>query len=189
MEKKQLRNIYREKRKALSNAEREKMDDLMLIEFQTINLPFLHTMLSFWPIEQNQEPNTSLITDFLEFRNPALRIAYPKINSSSGMFDAVEVHTDTAFRSGKFNVEEPVDGNLILPMTIDLVLVPLLAFDLRGYRVGYGKGFYDQFLGQCDPACIRVGLSYFDPVDEISDAAEFDVPLTHCITPHDIYVF
>jgi len=69
------------------------------------------------------------------------------------------------------------------------VLVPLLSFDKKGFRVGYGKGFYDRFLMQCKSDCIKIGLSYFDPIDVIDDADEFDVPLDFCITPQKVYVF
>ena len=72
---------------------------------------------------------------------------------------------------------------------IDLVIVPLLAFDIKGYRVGYGKGFYDKYFLKTRPNCIKVGLSFFDPVDMISDKNEFDVPLNYCVTPNKIYEF
>jgi 5-formyltetrahydrofolate cyclo-ligase len=69
------------------------------------------------------------------------------------------------------------------------VLVPLLAFDESGYRVGYGKGFYDRFLQQCRKDVLTVGFSYFDAIDKIEDTHQFDVPLNYCITPHRIYEF
>jgi 5-formyltetrahydrofolate cyclo-ligase len=69
------------------------------------------------------------------------------------------------------------------------VFVPLLAFDNDGYRVGYGKGFYDKFLAKCRPDVLKVGLSYFDAIDTISDRAQFDIPLNYCITPQRIYEF
>ena len=66
MLKAEARKLYREKRKALSPAERSKQDDLMLIQFQAVELPFIHSLLSYWPIEENNEPNTHLFTDYLE---------------------------------------------------------------------------------------------------------------------------
>jgi 5-formyltetrahydrofolate cyclo-ligase len=72
---------------------------------------------------------------------------------------------------------------------LDMIFVPLLAFDTRGYRVGYGKGFYDKYLAGCSNDCIKVGFSYFGPVSSIDDHHEFDVPLDLCITPQNIYVF
>jgi 5-formyltetrahydrofolate cyclo-ligase len=70
-----------------------------------------------------------------------------------------------------------------------MVIVPMLAFDRQGNRVGYGKGYYDSFLKQCRPDCIKVGVCYFEPIAQIDDAGDFDVPLNFCITPQQVYVF
>ncbi len=70
-----------------------------------------------------------------------------------------------------------------------MALIPLYAFDKNGYRVGYGKGYYDRYLKRCSEDLIAVGLSYFEPVDIINDTNQFDVPLSFCITPHTVYEF
>lgn len=189
MLKKELRDIYREKRKGLSAKDRNKLDDLLLIQFQTLELPFLQALLSYWPIEENNEPDTHLLTEFLRFRNPEIKIAYPVADFSTISMTAVAVDIDTAFVKRELNIYEPQEGQAILPAELDMVIVPLLAFDTKGYRVGYGKGFYDQYLSACREDCIRLGLSYFDPVNVISDCNDFDVPLSHCITPRAVYVF
>ncbi len=72
---------------------------------------------------------------------------------------------------------------------IDAVLVPLLCFDERGFRVGYGMGFYDRFLSGCRTNCLKIGLTYFAPTAEISDAQNFDVRLDFCITPKKNWKF
>jgi 5-formyltetrahydrofolate cyclo-ligase len=189
MLKKEARKEYRERRMALSPAECEKLDDLLLIQFQSAELPFLDTLFSYWPIEENNEPNTHLITEFLRFRNPELNIAYPVADFATMEMRAVAVDIDTAFTKKELNIYEPQDGLVIPPEKIDLVLVPLLAADLQGYRVGYGKGFYDKYLAACRPDCIKAGLCYFEPLSQIDDCNEFDVPLNLCITPHNVYVF
>ena len=89
----------------------------------------------------------------------------------------------------EWGIHEPVNGNFIDADQIDLVFVPLLAFDEDGYRVGYGKGYYDKFLARCKPGVLKVGVSYFDAIDTISDRAEFDLPFNSCITPPRIYEF
>jgi 5-formyltetrahydrofolate cyclo-ligase len=185
----EARKIYRQKRDALPAAERAKLDDLLLIQFQKAELPFLHSVLSYRSIEENSEPNTNIITAFLEFRNPALHLAYPKVNNGAGIMQAVLTDADTAFEKGAYNVPEPISNHILTPEAFDLVLVPLLIFDKQGFRVGYGKGFYDKYLSCCRPNCIKAGFSYFEPIDEIADKDEFDVPLDLCITPHNIYVF
>ncbi len=189
MLKSEARKLYRDKRNALTENERMKLDDLLLIQFQTIELPFLHGVLSYWPIEENNEPNTHLVTEFLRFRNPELNIAYPVADFTTTTITPLIVDIDTAFTKQALNIREPRGGEPIPATELDLIIVPLLVMDKRGYRVGYGKGFYDKFLASCREDCIKVGLSYFEPLDIIDDCNEFDVPLNLCITPHNIYVF
>jgi len=70
-----------------------------------------------------------------------------------------------------------------------LALIPLLAFDQHGYRVGYGKGYYDKFLSQCREDVVKIGLSFFEPVDNIDDINQFDISLNYCVTPQQVYEF
>jgi len=189
MTKKELRKLFKEKRNAVTEAERMKWDDLMLIGFQSLDLPFIDYVLSFYPIEQNKEVNTFLFTDYLHFRNPGLHICYPKMMNKEGVMHAMICNADSVFEMNEYGILEPMDTDAASPEQLDLVIVPLLAFDKRGYRVGYGKGFYDRFLKSCRKDCIKVGLSYFEAVDAIDDAADFDVPLNLCITPQRTYVF
>ncbi len=189
MKKKELRKLYRAKRRDLSESDRMRMDDLMLIQFQTVSLPCLEYLFSYWPIEENHEPNTHLFTEFLRFRNPELKIAYPVIDPASITMNAIVTDVDTPFEKTSFNLFEPQKGELIFPEQFELIFVPLLCVDQKGYRVGYGKGYYDKYLSDCRPECLKVGFSYFDLVISISDKAEFDVPLDLCITPGATYVF
>ena len=189
MTKQALRKIYRQKRNELSEQERSKMEDLMLIQFQTVSLPFLHVLLSYWPVEELSEPGTHLFTEFLRFRNPELIVAYPHVDLNKASISAIATGIDTPFKKSGMNIFEPQQGEPIPPETIDMVFVPMLAIDRNGYRIGYGKGFYDRYLGACREDCIKVGFSYFEPVDEITDKGGFDVPLDLCITPQAVYVF
>jgi 5-formyltetrahydrofolate cyclo-ligase len=189
MLKKEARKLYKEKRLGLSEPERSKLDDLLLIQFQTAALPFLYTVLSYWPIEENHEPNTHLFAEYLRFRNPELKIAYPVSDFASMVMTAVAVDIDTPFTKKELNIYEPAEGEVISSGSIDMAIIPLLAFDTRGYRIGYGKGFYDKYLAGCREDCIKTGFCYFEPVERIDDCNEFDVPLDLCITPQTVYVF
>jgi 5-formyltetrahydrofolate cyclo-ligase len=189
MLKKEARKIFREKRASLEVNDKMKLDDLLLIQFQKLSLPFIPVVLSFYPVEETNEPDTFIITRFLQFKNPGLQIAYPKIDLADHSMQAIVCGEDDLFQKNSFQVPEPQHCESIDPYEIDLVLVPLLAFDKKGYRVGYGKGFYDRFLQRCNNNCIKLGLSYFEPIDAIDDADEFDVPLDFCITPQEVYVF
>jgi 5-formyltetrahydrofolate cyclo-ligase len=189
MLKKELRKKYNTLRLHLTATERTKFDDLLLIQFQQLTLPPLHNIMSFVPIEEKREVNTFIITDFLRFRNPGMQVCYPQTNIFQNTMQAIITDEDTEFDANEYGVPEPVQGTVLDPNALDAVLVPLLTFDKRGYRVGYGKGFYDRFLKDCRKDCIKIGLSYFEPVDLITDASGFDVPLNYCITPQTHYVF
>ena len=189
MLKKEARTVFRQKRKSISAEEKMKLDDLLLIEFQKLRLPFLSSMLSFYPVEENNEPNTFILTRYLQFSNPGLQIAYPKTDIATYSMQAIVCDDNHVFEKNHLFIHEPTHYESIDPQNIDLILVPLLAFDKKGFRVGYGKGFYDRYLKQCRKDCIKIGLSYFEAVDVIDDSGEFDVPLDFCITPQKVYVF
>jgi len=190
MTKKELRRLYREKRAALTEKERLQMDDLLLIQFQQIEISYdVNVLLSYWPLRQHTEVNTHIMTDYLQFRMPGLHIAYPVSDFTDHTMKVVVVNDDTDFKVNEYGIAEPVNGMEISPTDIDMVFVPLLAFDTKGYRVGYGKGFYDRFLQHCREDIIRTGFSFFEPVDGIDDINQFDVPLTIGVTPNQIYEF
>ena len=189
MLKQEARNIFRRKRDEISIADKVKWDDLLLIQFQSLNIPFIDYVLSFYPIEHNNEVNTFLITGYLHFKNPGLTICYPKSGREDNSMKAIICNADSIFEANAWNIPEPVDTEVAGAELLDLVIIPMLAFDKKGNRVGYGKGYFDRYLKQCREDCIKIGFSYFDPVDSVDDASDFDVPLDLCITPQNVYVF
>lgn len=188
MRKKEARALFKTKRAALDSREASRLDDLLLISFQHAELPFLQRVLSFYPADDKGENDTFLLTRYLQFVNPGLEVAYPRITADNEM-EAVVPEDDDAFAPNSYNILEPTQGAVLPPEVFDLVLVPLLAFDRLGHRAGYGKGYYDRYLAQVRPDCVKAGLSYFEAVDLLEDAHEFDIPLDLCITPSKVYVF
>jgi 5-formyltetrahydrofolate cyclo-ligase len=96
---------------------------------------------------------------------------------------------NTKFIKNAYNIPEPFDGIEVPVSKIQVVFVPLLAFDGKGNRVGYGKGFYDAFLSECTPETIKIGLSFFEAEEFIEDTSDMDVSLDYCVTPDRIYKF
>jgi len=99
------------------------------------------------------------------------------------------INEDTAYTTNQYGITEPKEGIELKPTDLDLIFVPLLICDEQGFRVGYGKGFYDKFLAQCKSDAITLGFNYFSPIDKIQDTDEYDIPLNYCITPEHIYEF
>lgn len=189
MTKKELRIKYRAKRLALSEKDRIKLDDLLLIQFQQLSFGNVQNLLSYMPMPHTAEPNSQLFTRYLEHMIPGLRTAYPVADFSSHAMHAIATDEDTEFAMNEFKITEPVGSNLVEPQDIDLVFVPMLICDVQGYRVGYGKGFYDRYLPQCKEDIIKISFSYFEPVESIDDRNEYDIPIDYCVTPDRIYEF
>lgn len=189
MTKNQLRTIYKNKRNEISASQKSKLDDLLLIQFQQFDLTDIKSLFTYWPMEIHSEPNVELMTRYIRLMIPGVSIAYPVINPQANTMKAIIADEFTDFSSNKWGMMEPVGDREINANHIDLIFVPLLAFDLAGGRVGYGKGFYDRFLSYCQKDAVKIGFSYFDPVDQITDTNQFDVPLNYCITPQHIYEF
>ena len=95
----------------------------------------------------------------------------------------------TVIKKNKWNIPEPIDGIEIPSEKIDVVFVPLLAFDEKGHRLGYGKGFYDIFLASCKPDVIKVGVSFFEAENAIPELETSDIALNYCVTPNKTYIF
>lgn len=188
MTKKELRNLYREKRNTISSKEKLKLDDLLLIRFQQLYFEDANVLFTYWPKANAQEPNTHLFTGYLRHTIPSLQIVYPVTDLINCNMHAVLITEETVYHTNTYGLTEPKDGKTIEPENIDLVFVPLLVCDMHGHRVGYGKGFYDRYLAQCREDCIKIGFTYFEPVEKI-DSNVFDVPLNHCITPEKVYEF
>lgn len=189
MTKQELRQQYRAKRLALDARDRLRLDDLLLLQFQQLDYSHIETVLTYWPMAVHAEPNTHLFTAYLRHMVPGLQIAYPVADMATMTMEAVLIQEDTVYHTNEWGITEPRTGVRIPATQPDLVLVPLLVCDNAGYRVGYGKGFYDRYLAQCRQDAVKMGFSYFEPVERITDSHQFDVPLSFCITPQQIYEF
>lgn len=189
MTKSEARKIYSQKRKSITDKEKLLWNDLLLIQFQNVPLPDIVSVFSYIAMEKNNEIDTRNIINYLKFKNPGLLLAYPVCDFNSWTMDAIVVDERTTFGVNRFSTIEPCGGDILSPKDIDLVIVPLLCLDEEGYRVGYGKGFYDKYFQQTKPGVIKIGLAYFAPIEKIQDRNEFDVPLDYCITPQCVYEF
>jgi 5-formyltetrahydrofolate cyclo-ligase len=182
-----LRQKYKVKRQALTDDKIEEMS--LAIANNVVHLAiwdktYFHIFL---PIEEQKEVNTEYILHLLQGKDKEIVV-------SKAHFDTREMThfllTDnTKIKKNEYNIPEPVDGIEVPNNKIDVVFVPLLAFDQKGQRIGYGKGFYDKFLASCKDNTIKIGLSFFEPEEEITDTFESDVPLNFCVTPTAVYTF
>lgn len=148
----------------------------------------LHTFL---PIVRQNEVDTWLIIHRIWQHFPGIKVAVPVADMLTNRLTHYLLTPETPLTENRWGILEPQQNARITIESeqIDLVLVPLLAFDKRGHRVGYGRGYYDHFLAECRPDCFKVGVSPFEPVEPIADVVPTDVPLNACLTPTQVWRF
>lgn len=190
VDKQSLRKLYLEKRSSLTRSQYWMLNDELIKQVRLIDWSQFKMVHIFMPIRKHMEVDTFSILNYFKHEEPGLEIVIPRTN-----FETLEIvnvlydHEYTILGRNRYDIPEPIHGRIIPPGQIDLVFVPLLAYDKKGNRVGYGKGFYDRFLAHCRPDVKKFGLSFFDPVDEISEQNAFDIRLDACISPGKIWEF
>jgi 5-formyltetrahydrofolate cyclo-ligase len=187
MLKKELRQKYKELRKQLSENDIEEWS--LQIANQLIRLDiwqhsFYHLFL---PIESQKEVNTEYILQVLAGKDK--NIVLSKSDFSTREMTHFLLTDNTTIKKNEYDIPEPIDGLEVPVSKIDVVFVPLLAFDEKGNRVGYGKGFYDKFLAACKPEILKIGVSFFESENVISDVLNTDIQLDLCVTPTKVYNF
>jgi len=186
MNKKEYRVKYKKLRSELPH---EKIEQLSLqISNHALHLPIwnvdnYHIFLS---ISAKKEINTEYLLHILQGRDKSIIV--PKAHIKTGEMTHILLQDSTVLKPSNYGVPEPVSGIEINLLQIDVVFVPLLAYDINGNRLGYGKGFYDRFLNQCKPETIFIGLSLFEPED-IVPSEKTDIPLHFCVSPNKIHIF
>lgn len=161
----------------------------LLDAFGNIDLNGIECISMFLPMLERREPDTFMLIDWLKQNHPQIELAFPKSDFATCTMHHFLEDEQLEIDTNDYGIPEPVKGTLIPNNNVDMVIVPLLALDKQGYRVGYGKGFYDRFMAQCKPSAQFIGLSFFEPVDVIDDIDQYDVPLHQCITVNHIYQF
>lgn len=186
MKKSEIRKIYLEKRKNLSQDEvfllSERIFENFINFFKPVSNQKVHI---FIPIEKFKEINTQIFIDYFLSRN--IKVFVPKIVDTKLI--SVEIFSDTQFETNNWGISEPVSNEDSEVLDFDFVITPLLYCDFKGNRVGYGKGFYDQFFENISKNSKKIGVNYFNPDDIIDDVRENDIPLDYLVTATDMLSF
>ncbi len=186
MLKAEIRKKYRVLRQKLSTDDVEKRS--LDIANLALQLPiwektYYHLFLS---IDEQKEVDTHFLLTILQGKDK--KIVIPKITIDGALSHHL-LTENTILKKNSWNIPEPVGENIINTSKIEVVFIPLLAFDKNGHRVGYGKGFYDGFLAKCNPKTIKIGLSFFEPEEKIDNVYTTDIKLDYVVTPQQIYAF
>ena len=186
--KKELRQSYRQRRKQLSSQEVNEWSRKIAQQLAhwldgKADLEHFHL---FFPIAKFNEVNTFYIKDFLEEQGKVLYTS--QVNREGSQLDTLKLPLDAAFFLDEWGIPVPQESLRVSPTKVQVVLVPLLAYDEKGNRLGFGKGHYDTFLGSLSQSVIKIGLSFFSP-EAVLPVESHDIPLNYCITPEQVWVF
>jgi 5-formyltetrahydrofolate cyclo-ligase len=190
MQKRELRQQMQQKRAGYTATELQEWSCRITGPFfDYFALPTCHTVHVFLPILRKKEIDTWQIIRQLQMNYAHIRIAVSVSNLVDCTLNHFWLKPETKLQENKWGIPEPVKAEAIAVSEIDMVLVPLLAFDQLGHRVGYGKGFYDRFLAGCRPGTVKIGLSLETAVNQVADVHEGDVVLDYVITPAGVLKF
>ncbi len=172
-----IRKIINDKRKRLDPFSKQKFDRkifealLQLPEWKNAKNILMYVSHSY-------EVDTHIIIrTHLDEKN----IIVPKTNKINNTLILHKISTFNELKKGNYNILEPVSHTKkIDPKYIDLAVIPGIAFDLKGHRIGYGKAYYDNLIPNLK--CKKIGLAYsFQIVDNVP-AEKHDQPVDLLIT-------
>jgi len=187
VKKKALRLSFKNKRSAFSNKEVQNLSMNLANQVLKLNIWNHNNFHVYFPIEKNNEIDTKLIIQVIQAKDK--NVILPKLNLGNKSFLNFLLTDATLLKENEFGIVEPQSGIQIDESQIEVVFVPLLCFDTMGHRVGYGGGYYDRFLKKCPANTIKIGLSFFDPIEKITNTNNTDIKMNQCITPNKIYNF
>lgn len=185
MLKKELRQKYLEKRKTLSEDEVNFLSQKILKNFiLQFNLSENQSIHVFLPIKKFNEIETNSLIEY--FWKCKVNVFLPKIHENKII--SIKYTSETILQENAWGILEPV-SIINEENSFDYVITPLLYCDNNGNRVGYGKGFYDDFFRTINTDAKKIGVNYFPPIDIIDDVSENDVKLDYLVTPDEILSF
>jgi 5-formyltetrahydrofolate cyclo-ligase len=187
MTKQELRKKYKELRQAMPLEAIQ--DGSLAIANRLLRLDiwqntYFHIFLT---MENQKEVHTDVVLNILAGKDKEVIVSRSDFDSCSMVHYLLT--DNTKLMLSNYGIPEPVDGIEVPSARMDVVFVPLLAFDEKGHRVGYGKGFYDRFLSECKPDVIKIGLSFFEAEPNDIPHNPTDIALDYCVTPKKVYNF
>ena len=177
---------YKGLRMELSKNEVSSLSDKIFSFIKKIPLWDKTTFHVFISSNKKKEVETKELLSYLYSLNKT--VVTSKILANKNLIH-VRINNTTNFIENSYKILEPDSSDEIASTELDVIFIPLLCFDTKGNRVGYGGGYYDRFLYNTKDSCIKIGVSFFEPVPLIKGTNKFDVPLDLCVTPEKLYDF
>ncbi|WP_026955296.1 5-formyltetrahydrofolate cyclo-ligase [Algoriphagus vanfongensis] len=184
----QIRQEYKKRRRQLSDEEAARLSQQVCERAKSFledrnELKRIHIFL---PIASQREVDTFPLLDFLWANG--YDVSTSLVDPASGDLKTVSVPAGVTFHYDSWGIPIPSIFENKNPEELELIFVPLLAYDLYGMRIGFGKGYYDRFFSSLQNLPVKVGMSFFEPEGRLP-AESHDIPLDFCITPIKVLTF
>jgi 5-formyltetrahydrofolate cyclo-ligase len=184
LQKDKIRKEINEKRKKLDLFHKHKFDrKIFEVLLQLPEWKSAKNILMY--VSHSYEVDTHMIIrTHIDEKN----IIVPKSNKIDNTLVLHKINTFNDLKKGNYNILEPVSHTKTIPAkNIDLAIVPGVAFDLKGHRIGYGKAYYDKLLPKLN--CKKIGLAYSLQIVDNIPAEKHDEPVDLLITEDRTHVF
>lgn len=179
--KRALRREVLARRDALDPRERAKMSEAVVSRVLEIpELAGAAAVMAFWSF--GSEVDTAPLLDRLQAEGRV--VALPRIEAAGIV--PVTYRSGETVRSTSFGAREPADGRALAADELDLVLVPGVAFDRSGGRVGYGGGYYDRLIGRLRTGVPTIGLAFSLQLVPAVPAGGMDRPIEAVVTEREV---
>lgn len=178
MDKESIRARVKARKNLLDDAERASAAESVfgLIEKTAAFIMSEHILM------YNSLPDELSTRDFISRWKSVKHFFLPRVN---GIDLDILPYDSTRMSLGAFRIEEPQGDDITDPALMELIIVPAMAYDRKGNRLGRGKGYYDRLLPRSK--ALRIGVAYdFQLVDEL-ETDPFDQPVDIVITESGIY--
>lgn len=116
------------------------------------------------------------------------RVAVPICIPQTHTLLVSELTSFKELHDGFYGIKEPMEEYIrpVSPEQLDLIIVPAVAYDRRGYRIGYGGGYYDRFLSSLNENIVTIGIAFDVQIVGEVPVQSFDVPVDMVITENGI---
>lgn len=161
-EKSELRSLLRAARRAMTDEEHLATSwTLSAVVLALIGRRPAGSVLAFWPIASQREPDIRPVLDELLDRGVTVGLPVVRAEPGDGSSATMQAHRYAGrshLKAGSWGVFEPDSGIPVPRESVSVILVPALALDADGYRLGYGMGHYDRYLVGLD--ALKIGIVF-----------------------------
>ena len=186
-EKNALRTVYSERRANMDVEKKKKLDEKIVNKFMSLaTYRYAHTLLLYYPVKNE----INVIPIIEKALADGKRVALPRCEATDSIMYYHYINSLDELACGRFGIKEPREDaelfdreNLGGPCA---VIIPALAYDRAGYRLGYGKGFYDRYFSK--PGISTVGLIYSEFLAEKLPHGRYDIAVDLLVSEKEVRI-